>query len=41
MGDVEKDGVDGVDGAGWTCVSQVWAGSHTAGQGWLGLRLDL
>lgn len=33
-GDVEKDGVDG----GCTRVSQVWAGLHTAGQGWPGLR---
>lgn len=40
MGDVEKDGMDSVDG-GWTCVSQVCTGSYTAGQGWPGLRLDL
>lgn len=40
MEDVERDGVDGEDG-GQACVSQIQAGSHTAGQSWPGLRLDL
>lgn len=38
--DVEKDKVLGVD-RGWTCVSQVRAESHTAGQGRPGLRLNV
>lgn len=37
VGDVERDGVDGGEGE-WTCVSQVWAGSHSwAGLAWPGL----